>query len=145
MIWGASLPGYVQCLNFNVNIAHVCRWRKMKRGRIHLRIQCLCVFVRDGVRIAAIVKKKAMRSAPDVHPQGMTELVVIRPKSTHLTSLCLCGLYSHTSSFHTCIQILNVNLQPVNWSKSINNYFDFFQVPFVLSFVDCMSGFGKPW
>lgn len=37
-----------------------------------------------------------MRSDPDVHQLGMTELGVIRLGATDLTSLCLCKhLFSH--------------------------------------------------
>lgn len=50
---------------------------------------CVCVLVTGWVRIAVIVKK-AMRSDPDVHSLGMTDLRVIRLGVTDLTSLCLC-------------------------------------------------------
>lgn len=51
------------------------------------------------MRIALIVKK-AMRSDPDVHSLGMTDLGVIRLGATDLSQASVCvSIYSHTSCF----------------------------------------------
>lgn len=53
------------------------------------------------MRIAVIVKK-AMRSDPDVHSLGMTDLGVIRQEATDLSQASVCvSSYSHTSCFQT--------------------------------------------
>lgn len=46
------------------------------------------MLVRVCVRMAVIVEQ-AMRSDPDVHWLGMTDLTVMRLGATDLTSLCL--------------------------------------------------------
>lgn len=51
-----------------------------------------------------MIVKKAMRSEPDVHSLGMTDLAVISLGATDLTSLCLCKhLFPHQLLSNTSI------------------------------------------